>query len=157
MAKTVTVNNQEPSWYVWARSVVVGLFVAILYGVLAYIISKYVVDPLTCGGGQASSCAQSGSISTNIALVLAAIGGLALAIRLELSRPLFVVLFATALLWGFGDITAGLVWLEVFGWALLLFTAVYVLSAWMTRHHNLTALTVVAVVIFVVERILLSL
>jgi len=157
MAKTVVITDQEPAWYVWARSIVVGIAVAILYSVLAYIIAKYVVDPLTCGSGQSAACVQSASISTNIALVLAAVGGLALSIRFALARPLFVVLFATALLWGFGDITAGLFWLEVFGWALLIFTAVYVLAAWMTRHHNLTALTVVAVVIFVVERILLAL
>jgi hypothetical protein len=157
MAKAVVVTNQEPTWYVWARSVVVGVVVTVAYCILSYIIAKYVVDPLTCGRGEASACMASESISTNIAMVLAALGGVALSIRLGLARPLFVVLFATALLWGFGDYTSGLFWLEIFGWALLFFTATYALSAWMMRQRSWMTALVVAVVIFIVARILLAL
>lgn len=157
MATARVVTNQEPSWYVWARTVVVGLAVAVTYGALTYIIQKYVVDPLACSGGNPAQCVQSASISANISMVLAALAGLGLSIRFGFARPLFVVLLATALLWGIADWTSGLFWLEAFGWTLLIFTAAYVLSGWIARQANILAALIVAVVIFALERILLAL
>lgn len=157
VAKVVTVDQQPPVWRAWATTAGVGLLVGVIFCILAAILGRYVIEPLSCGGGDAAQCAQAVGLAGNIATVLAAAAGVGLAIRYGLARPLFVGIAAAVFLWGLGDWTAGMFWLEIFGWAVLLYAATYALFAWIASWLNVWLVLGVSLAIVVIERIVLAL
>lgn len=156
MAKVV--NAQIPAaWQPWAQSAIVGVIVGAIFAVVTALLSRYVIEPLACGTGDAVQCAGAVGLSAHIATVLAAAAGIALGIRFAIFRPLFVGIAAAMFLWGFGDWTAGLFWLEILGWALLLYAITYALFAWIARSFSLIIVLGLTLIIIVVERIVLAL
>lgn len=156
MAKVVT--TQQPSvWQPWINSAIVGLATGLIFALVTALLSRYIIEPLACGTGDALQCAGATSLSAHIATVLAAAAGIALAIRFNMIRALFIGVASAALLWGLGDWTSGLFWLETLGWALLLYAAAYVFFSWLARSASLIIVLGLSLIIVLVERIVLAL
>lgn len=141
----------------WGRFVVLGILMGILYFLLVQMLEKYVVGPISCGGGSAVNCAQSYSVSGGIASILVAVGALFASIKLFVPRPLLVVVAATVLTFGLYGWVQGLFWLEALGWSALIYAVAFSLFCAIFQFRNVIVSIIVTVAILVAERIVLAL
>lgn len=155
MARILSVD--VPEWRKWAEVAILGLGMGLLYAVLFWLLSKYVIGPLACGTGFATQCNASAFASSNVATILVAIAGIAAGVRLAIVRPLLVSMGVAAILWGLGEWIVGLHWLEAAAWAILLYSLAYLLFVWVSRHNLGLISVITACVIVLISRILLAL
>lgn len=149
------IGGEQSEWRRWALILGIGIGAGVLFAIITWLLSKYVVGPLVCEAEQ--PCAQSISSGANIATLLVAITGVAVGIRFHIARPLLVAVGVAAVLWGLGDWLIGLHWAESFGWIVLLYAVAYVLFVWMNRYAYLPIVIGAIVLIVIIERILLAL
>jgi hypothetical protein len=142
-------------WMEWLRVVLVGAALGIFYIVITFLLSRYVVEPLACR--EAVTCLNATPLAGNIAAVLTAVLGIFVLVRFGAGWPLIIAVAAAALLWDLAAWTAGLWWLEVTAWAVLLYALAYGLFAWIGRSSRLVVVAVTSLVIVVIIRILLVL
>lgn len=141
-------------WQIAATGAAIGA----LYFLLTYLIGHFVIDALYCGANiNIANCSNSLSISGNIATILAGTVGLGILISLRVLRPIVVVVSSALLLWGLSVWTNGLGWGEVILWSTLLYTLSYVLFAWLCRYNQTMPVIIVAILISVVARIVITL
>lgn len=155
MAKVMTV--EVPTWRQWMVVMALGVAMGLLYAILVWLLSKYVVGPLACGAGSTAQCSASIFASSNVATVLVALAGTIAGVRLNIARPLLVSVGVAAVLWGLGEWIFGLHWLEVAGWSILIYSLAYLLFVWVSRHNLLLVSVITTIVIVLVERIILAL
>lgn len=142
----------------WWQIALTGAAIGALYFLLTYLIGHFIIDPIYCGSAvNASACANSGSISGNIATILVGTVGLGIMVSLRVVRPIVVALATAILLWGLSVWTSGLGWGEVVAWSALLYGLSYLLFAWICRYNETIPVIVVCILVSVVARIVVTL
>lgn len=145
------------SFSLW-QIVLTGASVGALYFLLTYLIGHYVIESLYCGSNlNSANCSNSIGIAGNIATILAGTIGLGVMISLRVVRPIIVAVSTALLLWGLSVWTAGLDWGEVVLWSTALYAVSYVLFAWICRYNQTMPIIIVAILISVIARIVISL
>lgn len=142
----------------WWRVALVGAALGILYWGLAFIISRFIVDPIFCqSGDDVTACTDSIGLAGNIATILIATAGLGILVALRVMRPLFVAVSAAIVLWGLATWTSGMFWGEIAFWSALLYSLAYVLFAWISRYSRTVPVLIATILILVIARIVLAL
>lgn len=136
----------------------IGAALGLAHFLIGLMLSRYVIDPLVCGvAASAADCAASLAITDSITTILVAVGGLILAVRYGVARPLLVAATAGLFMWGLMTWTDGLPWIESLAWAMVLYAFAYALFGWINRYPIIGYAIVVSLVIVIAERIVLAL
>ncbi|MBC7868976.1 hypothetical protein H7X69_02240 [Candidatus Saccharibacteria bacterium] len=144
--------------YSWWRIALLGAGLGIVYLILTFLVSHFIIDPIFCGSNvNALACTNSIGLAGNVASILVATIGLAVLVGLKVLRPLIVAVAAAIVLWGLAGWTNGLSWIEIAFWSALLYGLSYVLFSWISRYsRTIPVLISVALVVFI-ARIMLAL
>lgn len=138
---------------IFGIGVIVGIVVCALYVML----DRYVFTPALCENatGTLERCENKESYAATIAMLLVALGGLVSVVRMRVYRPLLVVLFVTASLWGIPELAVSLPWWLATLITVLLFGIAYVTFAWLARIRNFYITLLLSVALLVAVRLVL--
>jgi hypothetical protein len=132
-----------------------GLAVGLITPFLAFVLQKFVVDPLFCRAGGLGVCSAGDLTTYYVATIIMAVVAVALMANWQIFRPLLVAVAAAASLWGFrrytGDVIEHSGW-EYFVASGVLYAAAYILFYWLLRLKNFALSVVLSVVAVVLLR-----
>jgi len=134
-----TYQNETPAAYTpmsaqqLIQVAVFGLVTGLVVWGLTYIFSTYMLEPLLCQNDMAGGCTAASLYGEGIATVIGAAVGLFILVKLQVFRPLLVVLAAVVSLWGIIGIVSTLPWYIVGFCCAVLYMMVYLLFTWITR------------------------
>lgn len=159
MAAAYIEENTRPliamTRYQFIQVIIAGMIVGLAAWGLTWLFDAYVYQTILCrDGGDACEMAPQYSLIT--ASILAAAGGLFALVRLQVFRPLLIVLATTVSLWSLPLIAS-----QVMPWYLaaiasvVLFGLAYVLFAWLARIRSFILALVVMIVVVVIVRFVL--
>lgn len=160
MAKVIIENTPDSQlvWRSWAQVIGIGAAVGIIYWLVALLIGRFIIEPLTCRDVvEAAACTEASVLAGKISTVLIAIVAIFGMVRVGVARPLIIAVAAAILLWELSASTLGMFWLESLGWSVLLYALAYALFGWIARASSVVVAIVVTLVVVVGLRILLAL
>lgn len=139
------------------RVFLIGLVLGISTYVIFVALDRYVFTPTLCGEtGLLERCDNKESYGATMAMLIGGFGGLFSMVRLQVYRPLLVVILVTISLWGVMEVATSLPW-----WAsTLAFTIIvasaYAAFAWLVRIRNLYLAVGLSALLMLVVRFILS-
>lgn len=133
--------------------VLLGIILGAATWLLTIVIDRFIMSALLCGG-QGPTCETSTLVAGNVAIVLAAIGGLLGMVRLGVYRPLLVVIAAAIVLWGLSGYTLGMQWYEAMAWTVLFTAVTYAAFVWLVRPRFFLFAIILVLVVVILARIL---
>lgn len=128
--------------------VAIGIMVGAFSWIFTEVLGMYILKPATCSA-DAFVCAASSQSAVVVGSLLGAIIGLLGLVKLQIFRPLLIVIAATLSLWGIvGELTA-LAWYWSLGATVLLSAVTYATFMWIVRIRIfwLVLLLVVALIV----------
>ena len=151
-------EHTVPTWVPWARVLLIGAGLGLVFWLLTLLLNRYVIEPLVCRDvTQAALCVNSASISGNIATIFTALVGVFVLLRVGIPRPIIIGVASGALLWSLAGLSLGLFWVESLVWSIVLYAATYLLFTWIARYTNLWVVITISVLIILIIRIALIL
>lgn len=145
-------------WWAKGRIEAVGALLGLSWWILTAILNQYVIEPFACRDlATAAACINSYAVSGSVATVIAAVIGVFALVRAIQPRPIIIAVATAALLWDFAAYMTGLAWYETLLWAILIYALAYWLFSLTAQLRTLVGSIVLAVVIVLVIRILLTL
>lgn len=156
MAKAIVQPVSEAPFYVWWQAALLGVGLGVLFLVLTVLLDHYVLRQFACSSITVA-CTSATLAAGNIATILVAVAGLFAAIRIQMFRPLVVVIAAALVLWGLGGWVSGLSWGEQLGWSALLYGIAYLLFSWITNFTRTVWVLIVAAAVVIIARVIFTL
>jgi len=136
------------------QTLLVGLAVGILGWLLDMAIQRFFIEPVFCRNADSfSMCANGGTIAWVIAIIIASAIGLFSLIRINVFRPLLVVLAAAVTLWGVSGWLGPLVWWQALLWHGALFAVAYLLFVWLARAERFPLAFITTIVVILLLRL----
>lgn len=145
----IIMTNARQMWQVIVTGIIVGLLV---WGI-TWLFETYLYSIVLCRGDLVAKCASAPHYAEATAIILAAGIGLFSLARLQVFRPLPIVVAAAISLWGLSVLTAAMPW---FGAALstaILYGLAYALFSWAVRIRSFLFAMVVVIVLVVIVRL----
>ena len=150
MSKVKIINTEPRSvshfCSIW-QVVVLGLGLGILYWAISTIIEFFAIKYLFCDFSTLVKCQNITNVSGNIAIILTAVAGVAVMVRLRMVQPLMVSIASAIALCGVSSWTQGLVWYETLFFDVVLYLLAYVLFSWIFYYKKLIISIVITVFI----------
>ena len=138
------------------NSTVVGAVAGALTWGLSLLVQKYFLEPVFCRSSDSfMACANGGSISFNLSLIIVSIAAVAALVRVGGYRPLLVAIAAVATLWSANEWLGAFVWWEAVLWLTVLSAAAYLVYSWVARVTSFPASVVIMVMAVVAARLIL--
>lgn len=132
---------------------VTGLAVGLVGWLVNMAIQAWIIEPIFCRSTQSFDvCANGGTISWAVALIIASIVGLLSLVRTGVFRPLLVVLATLIALWGVSAWLGPLPWWQALLWHGVLFAIAYSLFAWVARIQSFLFSLIVTIVLIIITR-----
>lgn len=145
-------------WQAWLQIVLVGAGIGILFWIMTALLTRYVIEPLTCRQViDAAQCVNATALGGNVAAILSGLVAILVLVRMNIAQPVIMAVGSAALLWDLATWTTGLFWLEAIAWAILLFALSYGLFSWVTRYTRMIPAIIIALLIVLIIRIALIL
>jgi hypothetical protein len=140
------------------RSLVATILTGFVVGVGGWLldlaIQRFFVVPVFCNDANSFSvCANGGTIAWVIAIVIVSVIGLFSLVRINVFRPLLVVLAAVAALWGVFGWLGPLAWWQATLWQGVLFALAYILFTWIARTERFPVAFIVTVLVIILLRL----
>lgn len=153
--------NDEPTSFITMSFkkllfvVLIGVITGLVTWGLAYVLEMYVYRAILCNDETAVQCASSPQYAMVTATVIAAAVGLFGLVRLQVFRPLLVVLASVVALWALATTVAFMPWYGTAAVTAAMYGLAFGLFAWLARiRHFLLAAVVVVVMIAIVRFVL---
>ncbi len=156
MATAIVQPADEMPFYVWWKSAALGVGLGMLLFILTFLLDRYVMRQFACDSVDVA-CSAATVSAANVATILVAVTGLFAAIRIQMFRPLIVVVAGALVLWGLGGWVAGLSWGEQLGWEALLYSLAYLLFSWITNFTRTVWVLITAAAIVILARVIFTL
>ncbi|HEU5121929.1 MAG TPA: hypothetical protein VFT59_03710 [Candidatus Saccharimonadales bacterium] len=134
------------------RVLIAGLVVGAIAGALTYLLAMYIFKVMPCS---ADNCSSGGQYSAILAGVVSGMVALFWLIRLQVFRPLLVVIAVTIALWGVSLYVLTMPWYAVIIVSAGLHAAAYGLVAWVSRIRQFWIVIILLVLIIVGLRFML--
>ena len=135
--------------------VVIGLVVGAFSWIFAEVLGMYVLKSAACTA-DAFVCAASSQPAVIVGSLLAAIVGLVGLVKLQVFRPLLIVIAATLSLWGMiGELTA-LAWYWSLAVTILLNVVAYATFMWIVRIRLFWLVLLLVVILVVALRLIIT-
>lgn len=132
--------------------VVTGLVVGAAVAALYMLLNKFVFGAVLCRAQSTGDCSQAPNYAMIVALLIAAIGGVANLARMRVYRPLLTGIATTIAFWGINKVVGGLAWYWILIDLAVLFALAYVAFTWVARIRNFILALVITVVLVVLAR-----
>lgn len=133
----------------------IGAVVGVFSWVFAEVLGMYILKPASCAA-DAFVCAASSQPAVILASILAACLGLFGLVKLQIFRPLFVVIASTLGLWGaVGQLTA-LPWIGSLAATVFLYTVAYLAFMWIARIRAFWLVLVLSILLVVGLRLIIT-
>lgn len=133
-----------------------GIVAGLLVWGLTYVFEAYVLKTLLCGETDALTCASASQYGEMIATVITAAISLFVLVKLQVFRPLLVVIAAVVSLWGLigiiGDLPMYMVALSAAG----LYLVSYLAYTWITRLRLFWLVAVLLILLIIAIRVILT-
>jgi hypothetical protein len=135
---------------------VFGILAGLLVWGLTYMLEVYVLKALMCPEANGVTCASASQLGEAIATIFTAAIGLFALVKLQVFRPLLVVIATVVSLWGIigivGELPMYMIGLSVAG----LYAISYLMFTWITRLRLFSLVAVLLVVLIVLIRVILT-
>ncbi|MEO7905255.1 MAG: hypothetical protein ABIR91_05705 [Candidatus Saccharimonadales bacterium] len=159
MAATYTEENTRPLIAMTRQQFTQVIFAGMIVGAIAWgltwALDAYVYQAILCRGDSAN-CASASNYSLITASILAAASGLFALVRLQVFRPLLVVLASTVSLWSLPLVAAAVMpWYFALVSCTLLFGLAYGAFAWLARVRSFILSLVAMIVVVAAVRFVL--
>lgn len=161
MAREVTPTNARYGWPFFDSTVLVRLgLVGAVTGALGWLlylaVTSYFIAPVFCSSAETFAvCKNGGTIAWIAGHVIAAAAALVLMVRLQIYRPLLVIIGVVASLWVAHAWLGGSAWYVGLIWQTVLFALAMMLFGWVARMRNFWGALIVVVLLVVAARIVL--
>jgi hypothetical protein len=123
---------------------------------LTYLLDTYIYKAILCRGDIAVQCASSYQYATTTATILGAAIGLFGLVRLQVFRPLLIVIAAYVALWGLLASLLPLSWYTALGIAAALYGLAFGAFAWLARIRNFYIAIIIVILVIVAVRFVLN-
>jgi hypothetical protein len=133
-----------------------GAVAGLIVWVLSVVIDTYILRVVLCHGSQALQCASTTHYAEAIAAVISASVGLFFLVRLQVFRPLLVVLAAVSSLWGIVGQASLLPWYGIGLSTVMLYAFAYILFAWIARIRSFWIVLFLMAVLIIAVRLMLN-
>lgn len=138
------------------RTASVGVIVGVVVWGLALLLETYVYSTILCRGDLAQKCSAAPQYAAaTAALVAAGVGLFALA-RLQVFRPLLVVLASLISLWSLLPLLADMPWYGALIAAAAVYGLSYALFSWVVRLRSFIMAVLIVVILIVAVRLMLN-
>jgi hypothetical protein len=131
-----------------------GIVLGIAVWGLTVLLERFVLRGLFCGDPSAAACVNITTYAGNIATVIVAIVGVVALVRLNVFRPLLIVLGGAISLWGMAAWLQNLGMVEQVLWSALLYALLYSLYAWVARIRNAVMVLIVFALVALATRLI---
>lgn len=141
----------------FGQVLLVGALVGAFCWILAHVFGLYVLKPTSCTG-EALACAATSQPAAIVATLIAACIGLLGLVKLQVFRPLLIVIAATASLWGVVGIlgTGMLPWYFSLVAVILLHGLAYTTMMWIARIRLFWLAVLISLVLVVALRLIIN-
>lgn len=160
MSTTASQEETQPKFILMANRnlaavILLGAIVGLATWGIGWLLGAYAFGPLLCGdgGAQCGSAMQYGLVTSQILAAVAALLGL---VRLRVFRPLLVVLATTVSLWGLVGALSALAWYGLALASVVLYALAYGLFVWIVRVRKFWLALIVAVILVIIVRFVLT-
>jgi hypothetical protein len=133
-----------------------GAVVGAIVWVLAFLIDTYIVEAVICHGSVLGGCTVGRSYAEAVATIAGAGIGLFGLVRLQMFRPLLVVLAALVSLWGLLGTITSLPWYGIGVSSALLYGFAYAMYVWIARVRSFILVLILLVIMMTAVRLLLN-
>ncbi len=136
--------------------IIVGLGVGLTVWLSAYVLEAYVLKAVLCHGNAIIPCASASQYASVAASIIASAAGLFALVKLQIFRPLLVVLAVAVSLWGLGK---GVATLPLYGIIIVsgvLYALAYLAFVWIARIRLFWPAVILMVVLVIVIRLILA-
>lgn len=130
-----------------------GLIAGAIAGGLTLLFSMFVFRVVPCS---AEACGSGGQYAAVLAGIISAAFGLFWLMRIQVFRPLLVVIAVTVSLWGIGISMLHWPWYAIMGIAAVLHAFAYGLFAWLSRIRLFWIVIILLVVLVALIRLVLA-
>lgn len=137
--------------------IVLGAVIGLVVWGLSVVLDTYVFSAIFCKGAGTLQCAGTSQYAEIAATIIGAGVGLFFLVRLQVFRPLLVVLAATASLWGIVGLADLLPWYGIGLSAVFLYAFAYGVFAWVARLRSFWLVLVILIALVASVRLVLSL
>ncbi len=162
MASTKVLEQPRPALVAMTRQEIIRIFfIGLVVGIVTYAIyialDRYVFTPALCeqATGTLERCETKEVYGAAIAMLLTAFGGLFAMVRSRVYRPLLIVIFATASLWGVVGLISSLDWWVSALIIALIFGVAYAAFAWLARIRSFYIALGLSIISLVAVRLVL--
>lgn len=135
---------------------IIGLAVGLLTWGLSYLLGMYVFKAVFCPSAGAMRCVAATQYGEATAAILAAGVGLFALVRLQIFRPLLVVIACTVSLWGMIGMLVILPNFTVLAACIILYGLAYAAFAWLARIRVFLVAVIFTVILLVLVRLILT-
>ena len=134
-------------------SAVIGAVAGLLTWGLNLLLQKYFVEPVFCrSADNFAVCANGGTVSFNIALVLVAILSVVALVKVSGYRPLLVAIAAVVTFWGANQWLGVQAWWEASLWLAILMSIAYLMYSWIARVASFPVSVILMVIVVIAAR-----
>lgn len=140
---------------VW-QTAMVGLIVGLLVWGLTLLLNTYVYTAILCHGDGSARCTAAPQYAAITAAFIAGGAGLFAIVRLQIFRPLLVVLASLIALWGIVALTAVMPWYGEAITVMVLYALAYALFSWVVRIRSFLMTLIVLIVLVVIVHLTLA-
>ncbi|HEY5695745.1 MAG TPA: hypothetical protein VIQ80_02830 [Candidatus Saccharimonadales bacterium] len=159
MSETDEEVKQRPFMPLEGRKLIavtaLGAVIGLVVWELALVLTKYVFNAWLCHDTSAS-CTNAPQYGEAVASILGGIVALFFLVRLQIFRPLLVVIAVVASLWGIVTKAEALPWYGVGLSAILLYMFAYIAFTWIARLKAFWLVLATMVVLVIAIRLLLN-
>ena len=138
------------------RVALVGAIAGLVTWGMAYLLDMHVLKMIACQGTQVISCSASAQYAEIIASVLAASLGLFALIKLQVFRPLLVILGTVISMWGLVGVVSDMPLYASALSCVLLYMFAYTVFTWIARLRLFWLVVVLLLVIIISIRLILT-
>jgi hypothetical protein len=135
--------------------IVIGVVVGAFSWIFAQVLGMYVLKPASCTG-DAFVCAASSQPAIILAAILAGCIGLFGLVKLQIFRPLLIVIAATMSLWGVVGLLTALPWYLSLLTTVLFYAIAYTAFMWVARIRTFWLVLVLFVLLVVGVRLIIT-
>jgi hypothetical protein len=133
-----------------------GAVIGLAVWAVTLFLKEYVFQAILCHGNQALECSSGMQYSEAVASVIGAGIGLFFLVRIQVFRPLLVVVASMVSMWGIVNLTVSLPWYGVGFACVALYAFAYAAYAWIARIRLFWLVMLLFMILIIAVRLIFS-
>jgi hypothetical protein len=136
--------------------IVIGMLIGLMVWGLTWLLDTYIYKALLCHTATAKQCVSSSQYAMITATIISAIVGLLGLVRLQVYRPLLIVIASFISLWGLVSLVLPMAWYVELITIIGLYGLSFGLFAWVARIRHFLVASIVVILLVIAVRFFLN-